>query len=132
VTVTSLPYSNNGSVSENNEVEYSLDVTTPVTVTITITDTGSNKDKPHTDHPFTVSFLGSNTTVNTSNPFKNTYTLVSTEDITIFRKDSSDQLSDYNITIMATPLPPALILFGTALAGLTWLGLRRREAAGAV
>jgi hypothetical protein len=35
----------------------------------------------------------------------------------------------YNLRITTTPLPPALILFGTALAGLTWLGRRRRSAA---
>ena len=34
----------------------------------------------------------------------------------------------YNLNIAATPLPPALILFGTALAGLGWLGRRRRRA----
>jgi hypothetical protein len=32
----------------------------------------------------------------------------------------------YNLNVATTPLPPALILFGTALAGLTWLGRRRR------
>ena len=36
----------------------------------------------------------------------------------------------YNLNVATTPLPPALILFGTALAGLTWLGRRRRLAAG--
>jgi hypothetical protein len=35
----------------------------------------------------------------------------------------------YNLNVATTPLPPALILFGTALAGLTWLGRRRRSAA---
>ena len=29
--------------------------------------------------------------------------------------------------IMAVPLPPALILFGTALVGMTFLGRRRRK-----
>jgi hypothetical protein len=36
----------------------------------------------------------------------------------------------YIMNVTTTPLPPALILFGTALAGLTWLGRRRRLAAG--
>ena len=36
---------------------------------------------------------------------------------------------DYLLSVTTTPLPPALILFGTALAGLTWLGRRRRLAA---
>lgn len=33
----------------------------------------------------------------------------------------------YQFTLSAVPLPPALILFGTALAGLTLLGRRRRK-----
>jgi hypothetical protein len=37
--------------------------------------------------------------------------------------------ADYLVKITTTPLPPALILFGTALAGLTWLGRRRRSSA---
>jgi hypothetical protein len=36
----------------------------------------------------------------------------------------------YNLNVATTPLPPALLLFGTALAGLTWLSRRRRLAAG--
>jgi hypothetical protein len=36
----------------------------------------------------------------------------------------------YIMNVTTTPLPPALMLFGTALAGLTWLGRRRRLAAG--
>jgi hypothetical protein len=35
--------------------------------------------------------------------------------------------ADYILNVTTTPLPPALILFGTALAGLTWLGRRRRS-----
>lgn len=33
----------------------------------------------------------------------------------------------YNINVATTPLPPALILFGTALVGMTFLGRRRRR-----
>jgi uncharacterized protein (TIGR03382 family) len=35
----------------------------------------------------------------------------------------------YTVSLTTTPLPPALILFGTALAGLGWLGRRRRASA---
>jgi uncharacterized protein (TIGR03382 family) len=36
---------------------------------------------------------------------------------------------NYSVNLLTTtPLPPALILFGTALAGLSWLGRRRRPA----
>jgi hypothetical protein len=35
-------------------------------------------------------------------------------------------VGNYTLQVTATPLPPALILFGTALAGLGWLGRRRR------
>jgi hypothetical protein len=34
----------------------------------------------------------------------------------------------YNIAVTTTPLPPALLLFGSALAGLGLLGRRRRRA----
>ena len=37
----------------------------------------------------------------------------------------------YNISVAATPLPPALILFGSALAGLGLLGRRRRRTSSA-
>lgn len=33
----------------------------------------------------------------------------------------------YNINVATTPLPPALVLFGTALLGMTLLGRRRRS-----
>jgi hypothetical protein len=36
--------------------------------------------------------------------------------------------ANYTVTVTATPLPPALILFGTALVGMTLLGRRRRSA----
>jgi uncharacterized protein (TIGR03382 family) len=38
----------------------------------------------------------------------------------------------YFVNLTTTPLPPALILFGTALAGLGWLGRRRRAASAGV
>jgi hypothetical protein len=31
------------------------------------------------------------------------------------------------ITVSAVPLPPALLLFGAALAGLGWIGRRRKQ-----
>ena len=34
----------------------------------------------------------------------------------------------YEVAISTTPIPPALVLFGTALAGLGFLGRRRRAA----
>ena len=37
-----------------------------------------------------------------------------------------DGAANYTAEITATPLPPALILFGTALLGMTLLGRRRR------
>ena len=38
----------------------------------------------------------------------------------------------YNVAVATTPLPPALILFGSALAGLGLLGRRRRRAGNAL
>ena len=38
----------------------------------------------------------------------------------------------YNIAVTTTPLPPALLLFGSALAGLGLLGRRRRSASALV
>jgi hypothetical protein len=35
----------------------------------------------------------------------------------------------YGINVATTPIPPALLLFGSALAGLGFLGRRRRAAA---
>ncbi|MGE5510082.1 MAG: hypothetical protein ACM31O_02385 [Bacteroidota bacterium] len=36
------------------------------------------------------------------------------------------QGASYLLNVTTTPLPPAVILFGTALAGVTWLSRRRR------
>lgn len=41
----------------------------------------------------------------------------------------SDGGGSYNVNLTATPIPPALLLFGTALAGLGLLGRRSRRRA---
>jgi hypothetical protein len=105
--------------------DYILDVTGPGTTYVEI-DVNSSTKSP----PLLVSFNGAPAqTVSFGGQFDHFYTLTAgdyTLDITTGGKSDA-----YSLTVTATPLPPALILFGTALAGLSWLGLRRRENAGA-
>jgi hypothetical protein len=42
---------------------------------------------------------------------------------------SLQELVSSQISISTTPIPPALLLFGSALAGLGFLGRRRRATA---
>ncbi|GEM_PF-1624303 len=62
--------------------------------------------------------------------FTHQFTLASETDITMafWAKGDDDTLGGYldNVQISVVPLPPAVVLFGAALAGLGWLGRRRK------
>lgn len=61
------------------------------------------------------------------------FTLAADTDVTMafWASGADDTLGGYldNVRISAVPLPPAVMLFGAALAGLGWLGRRRKSSA---
>src|SRR5262245_34774024 len=107
---------------------FKFNVTTPTTL-LTITDASDGVTDPGI---LTVSWLDSSLDTIFTQVAPLSAVALSLATGVYYIQVVGTQIGNYTLQVTATPLPPALILFGTALAGLGWLGRRRRAASAGV